>query len=354
MTILARDHHLAHRSTVPVIAGHTVSLFVRERSPEGGAQPGLPPVVLVHGGFWPGTTAFDLPLPGYSLMEALAGSGFACFAPDMTGYGGSPRPMMDDPANLSPEQRAQIGVDPGAKPSYPFQVVNAASERDDLNAVVDFARARTGAAKVLLFGWSGGGFRTGTYTALHPDKVEALVIHASSNFEPDSADEPPPLPRPGAAFQIQDRAVGEGERWLARVRDKDQVEAHVPDIVWRESMLTDPLGATWGTGVLRSPGRTYWGWNVRTAARIRVPTLVIVGEEDRLIASNRVLFGSLGSHQKVFVAAASATHFMLWERGRRFLAEAAREWFLRRTFRGANHGAFRLSPEGVPSEAPLV
>lgn len=353
MTILSHDHLVPHRSTVPVIAGQTVNLFVRERSPAGGATPGLPPVVLVHGGFWPGTIAFDFPLAGYSLMEALARSGFATFAPDMVGYGRSPRPMMDDPANLSPEARARIGVDPAVAPSYPFQLVSAASERDDLDAVIDFARARTDAAKVLLFGWSGGGFRTGTYTGLHPDKVEALFIHASSNFEPDGADDPPTLPKPGAAFQIQDRAVGEGERWLARVRDPDQVERGVPDMVWRESMLTDPLGATWGTGVLRSPARTYWGWNVRAAARVRVPTLVVVGEEDRLIASNRILFGALGTRHKVFVAAASATHFMLWERGRRFLAEAASEWFLDRTLRGATEGAFRRAPDDALTEDPL-
>jgi pimeloyl-ACP methyl ester carboxylesterase len=332
---------------VPAIAGQTVSLFVRERSPADGAAPGLPPVVLVHGGFWPGTIAFDLPLAGYSLMEALARAGFATFAPDMVGYGRSPRPMMDDPANLSVEARARIGVDPAAQPSYPFQVVNAASERDDLDAVIDFARARTGADKVLLFGWSGGGFRTGTYTALHPDKVEALVIQASSNFNPEGPDDPPPLPKAGAAFLIQDRAVGEGERWLACVRDADQIEPHVPDLVWRESMLSDPVGATWGGGVLRSPARTYWGWNVRVAGRIRVPTLVVAGEEDRLISSNRILFGALGTDHKVFVAVASATHFMVWERERHFLAEAACEWFLKRTLRGARDGAFRHTPDGA-------
>ena len=349
MDIFSRDHFVPHRSTVPAIAGQPVELFVRERSPASGATPGLPPVILVHGGFWPGTLAFDSSLPGYSLMEFLAQAGFAAFAPDMMGYGRSPRPMMDDPANLSPEQKALIGLDPSAKPSYPFQIVNAASERDDLNAVVDFVRARTGADKVLLFGWSGGGFRTGTYTALHPEKVESLFIFASSNFEEKDSvlDSPPSLPQPGAAFQIQDRKTGEGDRWLSRLKDKDQVEPHIPEFIWRESMASDPVGATWGTGVLRSPGRTYWGWNVRVVPRITVPTMVFVGEEDRLIDANRLLFKHLGTNHKIFVAAASATHFMLWERGRRFLAEAAREWFLKRTFHGAVNGTFRIAPDGT-------
>ena len=281
-------------------------------------------------------------------MESLAQAGFATFAPDMMGYGRSPRPMMDDPANLSAEQKTLIGLDPSAKPSYPFQLVNAASERDDLNTVVDFVRARTKSDKVLLFGWSGGGFRTGTYTALHPEKVESLFILASSNFEEKDSvlDSPPPLPHRGATFQIQDRKTGEGERWLSRLKDKDQVEPHIPDFIWRESMASDPVGAAWGTGVLRSPGRTYWGWNVRVAPLVTVPTMVFVGEEDRLIAANRLLFERLGTDRKVFVAAASATHFMLWERGRRYLADAAREWFLKRTFREAARGTYRLAPDG--------
>jgi pimeloyl-ACP methyl ester carboxylesterase len=349
MDILSRDHLVPHRSTVPAIAGQAVELFVRERSPTSGATPGLPPIILVHGGFWPGTLAFDSPLSGYSLMESLAQAGFAAFAPDMMGYGRSPRPKMDDPSNLSPEQKLLIGLDPRTVPSYPFQLVNAASERDDLDAVVNFVRARTGADKVLLFGWSGGGFRTGTYTAEYPEKVEALFIFASSNFEEKDSvlDSPPLLPHPGATFQIQDRKTGEGERWLSRLKDKDQVEPHIPDIIWRESMASDPLGATWGSGVLRSPGRTYWGWNVRVAPRVKVPTIIFVGEEDRLITANRLLFKHLGTDHKVFVAAGSATHFMLWERGRRWLADAAREWFLKRTFRGAAQGTFRLSSGGA-------
>lgn len=354
MDILSRDHFVSHISTVPAIAGQPVQIFVRERSPADKPAVGYPPIILVHGGFWPGSLAFDTPLAGYSLMESLAQAGFTTFAPDMIGYGRSTRPMMDDPANLSATHKALLGVDPAAKSSYPFQVVNAGSERDDLNAVVDFVRAHTGADKVFLFGWSGGGFRTGTYTALHPEKVAALFILASSNFEEKDSvnDDPPPLPKPGAAFEIQDRTIGEGTRWLSRLKRKDQVEPHIPDFIWRESMKSDPLGATWGSGVLRSPGRTYWGWNVRISTRVKVPTMIFAGEEDRLISLNRLLFENLGTDDKIFVAAEAATHFIMWERGRRFLAEAARSWFLERAFRGNARGAYRLSADGMLSERP--
>lgn len=351
--ILSFDHYVPHRSSVPAIAGQPVRLFVRERSPGAGSRRDLP-VLCVHGGFSPSTAAFDLPLPGYSLMEALARAGFAAFALDMTGYARSPRPTMDDPANVVAHHRPLLGERAnGLGPSpYPFELVTAESERADIDAVIDFIRERTGSDKVLLFGWSGGGFRTGTYTARYPDKVAALIIHASSNFSADGSGVPPPLPKPGAPVQLQDRKTGEEKRWLAHVRDTDQVEPHVPAIVWQVSIALDPVGAGWGTGVLRAPTRTYWGWNSAAAARIPVPTLILVGEEDRLIESNRALYNSLGSARKAFAACASATHFMLWEKGRRLLAEAAIEWFAQRTFQGAGSGVFRVAPNGATSRSP--
>jgi alpha-beta hydrolase superfamily lysophospholipase len=45
--------------------------------------------------------AFDLQFENYSWMEYLATAGFDVFAMDVTGYGLSPRPMMDDPCNNS-------------------------------------------------------------------------------------------------------------------------------------------------------------------------------------------------------------------------------------------------------------
>jgi pimeloyl-ACP methyl ester carboxylesterase len=38
---------------------------------------------------------------------------------------------------------------------------------------------------------------------------------------------------------------------------------------------------------MRAPTRSYWGWNAEEAKRIRVPTLVMLGEFDELNASNK-------------------------------------------------------------------
>ena len=54
--------------------------------------------------------------------------------------------------------------------------------------------------------------------------------------------------------------------------------------IWELSKQHDPLGMTWGPGVMRAPTRTYWGWNAEEAQRIKVPTLVMLGEFDELNA----------------------------------------------------------------------
>ena len=68
------------------------------------------------------------------------------------------------------------------KPSYPYQLVSRQSEHDELDHVIEYIRKLRGVAKVNLLGWSGGGYRTGTYTSQRPEKVEKLVIYASSNY----------------------------------------------------------------------------------------------------------------------------------------------------------------------------
>ena len=113
------DRLVDHISTVPAIAGQKINLFVREKIAadlleQGSGKPFERKVVLmVHGGFSPATLAFDVPYRDYSWMERLAREGFDVFAMDMTGYGRSGRPLMDDPCNLvAAQQKALIPKEP--------------------------------------------------------------------------------------------------------------------------------------------------------------------------------------------------------------------------------------------------
>jgi pimeloyl-ACP methyl ester carboxylesterase len=145
---------------------------------------------------------------------------------------------------------------------------------------------------------------------------------------------------------MQVREVGEGQRWLGTVKCQDTIEPGMPEMIWKLNMESDALAAQWGPGGLRAPTRTYWGWNAAAAARIKVPTLIMVGEEDDLIASNRHLHEDLGAADKAFLAIACATHFVGWEKQHRVLKRASLEWLEKGTLEGRKTGTFRADAEG--------
>ena len=110
------DRFVPHISSVPANQGERVGIFVREKVNRtlstkfaGGGNPNEGKVVLfVHGGSVPSVPDYDLPYKDYSWMSYLARAGYDTFAMDHSGYGLSPRPMMDDPCNMDAENRALV------------------------------------------------------------------------------------------------------------------------------------------------------------------------------------------------------------------------------------------------------
>src|SRR5215211_5951995 len=117
-----------------------IDLYGRNKRPEGMSQ--FSPektVVFVHGATYPAETAFDLQLAGQSWMDFIAARGFDVYLLDLRGYGKSTRPKeMDQPAEAN---------DP---------IVDTATARRDVGAVVDHVLQRRGIQKVNLLGWSWG------------------------------------------------------------------------------------------------------------------------------------------------------------------------------------------------------
>ncbi|HWL95323.1 MAG TPA: alpha/beta fold hydrolase, partial [Phycisphaerae bacterium] len=113
-SIITIDRLIDHTSTVPAIAGQKIDLFLREKVAADLVEKGSGKtferkvVLMVHGGFSPATLAFDVPYRDYSWMEQLAKDGFDVFAMDMTGYGRSGRPIMNDPCNLTPAHQKAL------------------------------------------------------------------------------------------------------------------------------------------------------------------------------------------------------------------------------------------------------
>jgi len=352
--IITIDRAVPHRSTVPANIGQDVTLAVREKiaaSTQQKLADSKPNVVLfIHGGFAPAVVAYDLPYRDYSFMAVLAAAGFDVFAMEQTGYGKSPKPTMDDPCNVDPEFQDLLiphVLKQPCRPSYPHKLVSSQTEFDEIETVVRFIMDLRQVVKVSLYGWSTGAPRAGGFAAMHPDKVDKLMLVAPSPFFSD--DSPPqPMPEPGSPMILQTYETLMIKRWQDDVHCDDQVDdPEVRAVFWRELMAEDGLGAEWGAdgrGIMRAPNRMNYGWRAN-AARISAPTLVIQSEFDNYDKRNDTWKG-LGSKDKLFVKIACASHFLQFERARYVLHRITRDWLQKSAVAGFDHGALYADRDG--------
>ena len=300
------DHYVPVHSTVPSISGQIAEIYVRERLSPGAVLRSASAtgrvVLFVHGAGTPAEVAFDAPFQDYSWMAFLARAGFDVFSMDMTGYGRSTRPAaMNDPCNLTREQ--QLPFVPGllAAPcpaAYPQHMTTIASDWNDIGTVVDHLLALRHVERVNMVAWSLGGPRAGGYTAQHPDKVRRLVLLAPA-FNRAGQTGPPAVPAKGVTFNTQSHDEFTAN-WARQVGCPDQIDPAASAAVWSAMLESDPVGATWGTGVRRAPQVTSWGWNPAVVAKMRTPVLAVSGAHDKQVPSDRVreLVADLGSGER--------------------------------------------------------
>ncbi len=349
--LLTIDHYLRVKSTVPAIAGQTAQLYVRERVLAGTALRGgvaaNGAVLFVHGRGTPAEVAFDVPYQDYSWMAYLAKAGYDAFAVDVTGYGRSTRPAaMNDPCNIARDRQVDwipALIKAPCAPSYPQAMTTIASDWDDIGAAVDYIRAQRRVDRVSLVAWSLGGPRAAGYAALHPAKVNRLVLLAPAYNRGSAASAPAKVPAEGPAFDTQSRAELDA-LWQRQTGCADQVDPGIRDVLWSEMLKSDPVGATWGPGVRRAPSTTTWGWNAAAVARTTTPTLMIAGVHDVQVPHERVreLHADLGAPQKLLVDLGCSSHNAMWEKNHTLLFRASLEWLDKGTVNGAKDGVVKL------------
>jgi pimeloyl-ACP methyl ester carboxylesterase len=352
--LLTIDHYVKTTSTAPATAGQPAQIYVRERVQAGTAlragSLGDRVVLFVHGAGTPSEVSFDVPYQDYSWMAYLASAGYDVFGMDMTGYGRSTRPAaMNDPCGLATDRQAGFATAPcPAGPQH--SLTTMASDWDDINWVVDSIRALRHVDKVSLVAWSQGGPRAGGYTAQHPEKVNKLVLLAPAYNRNTSATAPAKMPPEGVPFNTQSRDEFYAN-WDRQVGCPDQYDRTAAESVWSEMLASDPVGATWGSGVRRAPSVPTWGWTPAAVAKTTVPTLLVAGAHDKQVNPERVreLFSDLGSAQKVFVDLACSSHNAAWERNHLLLFKASLEWLTSTSVSGAKSGVVKL---GYPSATP--
>jgi pimeloyl-ACP methyl ester carboxylesterase len=190
-----------------------------------------------------------------------------------------------------------------------------------------------------MVAWSLGGPRAGGYAARHADRVNRLVLLAPAYGRGGSASPPAKVPADGAAFNTQSRAEFDAQ-WARQTGCTTQVDPAIADRVWSEMMSSDPVGATWGTGVRRAPQTTTWGWNAEVVGKMQTPTLMVAGIHDGQVAPDRVreLYADLGAKQKVMIDLGCASHNAMWERNHTLLFRASLEWLDKGTVDGMSEG----------------
>ncbi len=345
--ILSVDHTVTVQSIVPAITGQPAQIYVRERVAEGMTNPAADRVVLfVHGAGTPAEVAFDVPTGDYSWMAHLAKAGFDVFSMDTTGYGRSMRPAaMNDPCNLSAEQQTQFVpslIPAPCKPTHPGQLTTIASDWNDIDGVVDHIRTLRKVEKVSLVAWSLGGPRAGGYAAQHPEKVNRLVLFAPA-YSPTSPPTRPPASPSAVAFNTQSRGEFDAN-WDRQVGCDQQFDPTVRDVVWKEMLASDPVGAKWGSGVRRAPSTATWGWNRAMIGSTKAPTLVIAGAHDKQVPPDRVraAYDDLGATDKVLIDLGCSSHNAMWEMNHLEMFNASLEWLSKGTVGGTRSGVVRL------------
>lgn len=357
------DYLVPHISTVPANAGKHVELFVREKVQKSPAET-RPAVLMIHGATVSTVPVFDLQFENYSWMEYLANEGFDVFAMDFTGYGLSPRPMMDNPCNLTTAQQQQYLIpstlSQPCPPAYPYQLNTIKSEWDEIDRVVDYIRDLRGVDKVHIVAWSRGGVRAAGYAGLHSDKIDRLFLYApgdnagAGNYRRETTDDPPqPLPLAGNPMAILGTADFHNT-WDTMVSCKDQYAPGVRPVLSQSILDFDPLGSTWGTaGVRRAPTfnatTPNWGLSTALVSKIAVPTLFIRGDLDAQVALPLVqgLYDdTIAVPQKVWVHVACASHYLVWENQHDALLRASLEWLRDGTYNGQQNGKFAVDTKG--------
>lgn len=340
---VSRDHTVTVTSTVPAIAGQKSSLYVRERALPGVLKNGAGDkvVLFVHGAGTPAEVSFDVPYQDYSWMGYLAKAGYDTFSVDMTGYGRSARPpQMNDKCNLAPDLQKLFGVN--CPQTYPGALTNMASDWNDISAAVAYIKKLRKVDKISLIAWSQGGSRAGGWTAQHPQSVNKLILLAPAYSRAIKA-EPPPLPVPGPAFNVQSHEIFTAN-WNRQAPCEKQVDPQAAASVWSEMLKSDPAGAAWSPAVRRAPIATTFGWTTERVKAMTTPTLMVAGIHDAQVNPERVrdFYADLGSPQKVFIDLGCSSHNAMWEKNHLLLFQASLEWLEKGTVNGQSNAMLKM------------
>lgn len=263
-------------------------------------------VVLVHGATL-GSGLWDIAVPGYSLLEALAIAGFSAWALDVRGYARSER--LPNPTQAYADRHDAVA---------------------DIAATVSYACAADGAGQVLLVGGSWGSITAACFASQHPQRVRALALMApiyATRNESWLLD----LAEPGDTNRLRaalgpTRHVSRDDlllRWDREIAEADKTlrrEPRVLDALMRDSLDAEPAGERDGfvvpNGTFHDLFEAFSGRPLYDPATLRMPVLLVRGEHDATSTSAdaELLRRRLASPHVQLHTVRDAGHFICAER----------------------------------------
>jgi len=230
-------------------------------------------VLLLHGRTWSGRPDFDLQVPGESrsFMDGLVALGYAAYALDMRGYGGTPR---DATGFLTPERAAA-------------------------DAAAALRTIGTTHGRPVLFGWSLGSVVAQLTSQRTPELLSAIILFG---YPRDPDVKVPDQPEETTPARKATTAEGAAEDFIAPgVISKQAIAAYV-----QSALAADPVRADW-----RRPTE----WNALDPAAVHVPVLLLQAELDPYSKTdaNARLFTRLGTADRHWVVIPRGDHAALIE-----------------------------------------
>ena len=230
-------------------------------------------ILLLHGRTWSARPNFDLQVPGrhVSLMDALVAEGYAVYALDQRGYGGTPR---DSSGWLTPGR----------------------AERD-VDVVLDWiAKRESGASatrRPALLGYSRGSQVAVLVAQRHPEKIASLILFGYP--------QPPggvrPTAEPASPPRARTTAAAAGEDFITPAATPPGVK----DAYVRMATSMDSVRVDW---------RLESEFSEIDPAKIHVPTLMLDGERDPYAnaAGHPTFFAQLGTADRWWVVLPGVDH----------------------------------------------
>jgi pimeloyl-ACP methyl ester carboxylesterase len=251
--------------------GHPLTVWSRSAARPKGV------ILFLHGRTWSARPDFDLIVPGEqrSVMQAFMRRGYAVYALDARGYGGTPR---DSTGWLTPQRAA-----------------------DDVAEVLRFlANKHPGVPKPTLVGWSYGSMVAHLTLQQRPELASAVVLFGYP-WRPATA-----LSAPTADTVTPRRARNTAFSAASDFIVKSAISQAAIDAYVAQALAADSVRADW---------RRVHEWNALDAAKLTVPTLLLHGEKDPLTPAESMsaTFTALGTADKQWVVLPKSDHAALIE-----------------------------------------